>query len=710
MSLEDLFNPRSVAVVGASREKGKVGYEILANIIRGGYKGKIFPVNPKADQIEGLKCYGDLASIGETPDLVIIVVPAKLVAGVMSQCAQLGAKSVIIISSGFKEVGPEGKQLEGEIIQMAKSAGIRVLGPNCLGMMVPRLKLNASFGGDLPKPGKIGYISQSGSLLAAIVDMANAASIGFSKLVSIGNKADIDELDLIRALGRDAETDVIAGYLETINDGDAFVREAERISRSKPVLLMKSGVTGAGARAASSHTGRLVGVETAYECVFARSGIIRCESIKAQFDYARAFANQPLPAGPRVAILANAGGPSIMAVDAVERQGLAMSDLSENTIHVLATRLPAAANVHNPIDILGDALADRYEFALRIVLDDPNVDTVLVMLTPHAMTECAATAEAIVRVAAQKTQKPILACFMGARKVEEAIETLRRGNIPNYDSPESTIAAVKVMVDYARWRSRPKRVVKLFPVNRRKVEQIIERHLRRGILEIGEMESKEILAAYGFVAPRSEIAASAEQAAGIAEQIGYPVVLKIWSPDILHKQEVGGVKTRLNSAQEVMDAFDLMMYRIPKKVPDAEILGVLIEETRKGGREVILGMNRDPHFGPLMMLGMGGVLVEVLKDVAFYPAPLTAEEAREMLQSTRTFQLLKGEAGQESVDMDAIAESLQRLSQLVSEFPQIHEVDINPYIVGPVGVTPIVVDARIALDKTNLAGGGHAAL
>ena len=696
---EGFFNPKSIAVVGASRRKGKVGYEILTSIIDGGYEGKIFPVNPRAETVKELKCYPDLESIGEVPDLVIIVVPAEVVPAVMQQCAEVKAEAVIIITAGFKEVGEEGREREQQVIRAAKQAGVRVIGPNCLGVIVPANRLNASFGGDIPAAGAIGYLSQSGALLAAILDMANANGIGFSKLVSIGNKADVNELDVIKALASDPDTKVIVGYLESITDGNVFVRQAERISHDKPILLMKAGGTSAGAKAASSHTGSLAGSETAYECVFERAGIIRCDSMESQFDFARAFANQPLPAGPGVAVVTNAGGAGIMAADAIEQSGLTFAKLTDETVNKLATRLPPAANLHNPVDVLGDALADRYEFALNVVLADPNVDMVLVLLTPQAMTEPAATAEVVVRAVRQKPGKPILACFLGAGKVERAVEILRAGKIPHYDSPERAVATAKAMADYVRWRSRPKRIVKLFPVNRRKVETIIDRHLRRGIREIPETESKEIIEAYGFVTPRGSIATTAGQAANIAEQLGFPVVLKIWSPDILHKSDVGGVKLGLNSAQDVMDAFDLMMFRIPKKLPGANILGVLVQEMCRTGKEVILGMNRDPHFGPLMMFGTGGVMVEVLKDVSFYLAPLTAEEAKQMLINTRTYRMLRPARGEEGVDIDKIAEGLQRLSQLVTEFPQIQEMDINPYVVGPEGITPIAVDARISVEK-----------
>ncbi|MDD5063162.1 MAG: acetate--CoA ligase family protein [Phycisphaerae bacterium] len=699
MALKKFFNPSSVAIVGASRTKGKVGYEILKSILEGKYKGGIFPINPNTETIEGLKCYPDLESIGQVPELVIIVVPAKAVPAVMQQCAKIGSRAVIIITAGFKEVNQEGRELENCVIQIAKQGHIRVIGPNCLGVIVPGSNLNASFGGEMPAEGTIGYISQSGALMAAILDMANANRIGFSKLVSIGNKADINELDVIKAFAADAETRVIAGYLESIVDGNTFVSQAEQLSLLKPILLMKAGVTSAGAKAASSHTGSLAGSEVAYECVFERAGIIRCSSIKQQFDYAQAFANQPLPTGSRVVLITNAGGAGIMAADSVEQHGLSFAKLSEETTAKLAAKLPASANINNPVDILGDALADRYEFVLDTVLEDEGVDIVLVLLTPQAMTQPAATAEAMVRITSRKPAKTVLACFLGASKIAEAVKILKKGKIPIYDSTAMAVSTIKVMTDYVRWRTRPKRVVKLFAVNRRKVENVIERHLRRGIREISEEDSKEILEAYGFVTPKGSIATTSQQAANIAQQLGFPVALKIWSPDILHKSDVGGVKLGLKSEAEVMDAFDLMMYRMPKQVPGANILGVLVQEMCRSGKEVILGVHRDPHFGPLMMFGMGGTMVEVLKDVAFYLAPLTAEEAKQMLVNTRTYKILKGVRGEEGVDIDIIAEGLQRLSQLVTEFPQIQEMDINPYVVGPAGTTSIAVDARISVEQ-----------
>jgi len=699
--LTAFFEAKSVAVVGASRKAGKVGREIVAGLVRGGFEGPIYPVNPRADEVEGLQCYADLSALPEVPELVVIVVPTDKVAEVIRDCGRIGATRAVVITSGFKELGEEGRKREEHLLQLAREAQVRIVGPNCLGILNPHAKLNASFAGTIPLPGGIGYFSQSGSLLAALVDMATARGVGFSKLISLGNKADITELDVLRMLAQDRQTQVIAGYLETIVQGDAFIREAERISHEKPILLMKSGDTGAGSAAASSHTGRLAEAQRAYECVFERAGIIPCPSVTAQFDYARALTNQPLPAGPGVAVIANAGGAGIMAADAAERHGLTMATFCEETTAKLKEALPAAANTNNPVDVLGDALASRFEAALTTVLDDDNVHAAVVLLTPHAVTQCTETAEAVVRVATARPDKPILASFIGAERVAKAREVLREGRVPYYDSPEFTLGTLKVMWDHARWRSRPKRVVKLFSVNRRKVEKVLQRHLRAGKTEIGEMEAKDVLEAYGFRTPQSLLATDAEQAANFAEQIGTPVVLKIWSPDIVHKAEVGGVRSGCSTAQEVRDAFDLMMYRVPKRAPEAKILGVLVEEMVTRGQEVILGMKRDPHYGPLMMFGTGGVLVELLRDVAFYLAPLTGDEAREMLRNTRTYQLLQETPGQEGVDIDTVAEGLQRLSQLVTEFPQIQEMDINPYIIGPAGTTPVAVDARIVIAETD---------
>lgn len=699
MSLHNFFNPRSVAIVGASREKGKVGYEILVSMRRAKFPGKIFPINAKATEVEGLPCYPDLKSIGEIPDLAVVVVPARFVIEIMEQCAELGIKAVVIITAGFKETGDGGKRLEEQVVAIARRAGIRVIGPNCLGVMVPSSKLNASFGGDLPVPGAISFMSQSGALMSAILDMANANGIGFSKLVSFGNKCDVNDLDTLQAFGEDPETRVITGYLESISQGEQFIVEAEAISRAKPILLMKSGGTSAGAKAASSHTGSLAGGEAAYVCVFERTGMIRCPSIKCQFDYAQAFAYQPLPAGSRVAVVTNAGGPGIMAADAIEREGLTFARLTPETEHALAAQLPPAANIHNPIDVLGDALANRYEFAVATALADPQVDLVLVLLTPQAMTECTATAEAIARVSKKNPGKPVLACFMGALKIHDALQVLRKNRIPQYDSPESAARTIRVMCDYAKWKARPARTFKKFNVDKAKVKKLIDRTLAAGEREIGEAEAKEILQAYGLQVPRGILAKTAADAVKAATDIGFPVVMKIVSPEIIHKSDVGGVKVGLADARQVQEAYEGMMQRVKESQPKAHIHGVSIQQMCRSGQELILGMNRDPQFGPMLMFGLGGIMVEVLKDVTFALAPITEDDARTMIEKTRAYKLLQGVRGQPGVDLPVLIDTLLRISQLVVDFPQIKEMDINPFKIGPAGTPAMAVDARMSVEK-----------
>jgi len=698
MKWQLFFNPRSIAIVGASPKKGKAGNAILTSLLRDNFPGKIFTVNPNVKEVLGITCFPDLKSIGQVPDLAIVTTPPEHVIDLLHQCADTGVKAVVIITSGLKEIDEHGTHMEEAIARIAKTSGLEVIGPNCIGLMSPLNRMNASFAGRLPLPGKIGYFSQSGSVMSAVIDMARSMDIGFSRVVNIGNKAHLSELDMLKAFADDPETKVIAGYLETFDDGDNFIRQAERISPEKPILLLKAGVTAAGARAALSHTGRLTGSERAFDCVFERVGVIRCASINHQLDIARAFAYQPLPQGANVAIIANAGGAGIMATDAIERENLQLAVLSDATIDTLSTKLDNALNINNPIELQGNIFADDYELALRQVLDDPGVHHVLAMLTPHELTPCSDVVQAIIRVAKEKTGKPILACLLGGKRVEKEVKQLNQAGIPQFSFPENAITTIKAMVNYSFWRSRPKRVVKLFPVNRRKVEKIIERHLKDGIREVVDIEVKTILDAYGFVTPKGMMAASPEQAANIANQIGYPVVLKVWAPGIIHKTEVGGVKLGLTTEEAVKDAFDLMMYRIPQVKPHTKIAGILVEKMCDKGQEVILGMNRDPRFGPLMMFGMGGKLVEILKDVAFYPAPLTAEEAKEMLISTRTYNILAASKGEESIDIEVIAEGLQRVSQLVTEFPQIKELDINPFVVGREGTTPVAVDATIILD------------
>jgi len=695
--LSTLLVPESVAVYGASRTPGKVGYEIVANLKEGGFAGPIVPVNPTASTVLDLPCYPDLKTYGKAVELAVIAVPTKMVFAAAEDAIHAGAKAIVAITAGFKEVGEEGAALEHELEQLCSSHGVRLLGPNCLGVINTHHAMNASFASHMPQAGGISVLSQSGALLTAILDLAAARHLGLGKLVSMGNKAQLDETHFLTALADDDETRVIVGYLESIVSGDAFIRAAQQATMRKPVIVFKAGTTDAGVKAASSHTGSLAGTDMAYGAAFGRSGVIRAETFEAMLDYATAFAMQPLPKGPRVAIITNAGGPGIMAADAVENAGMTVEPLLGGAATALRDKLPAAASVGNPIDVLGDADPERYVMAVDAAQDDPDVDAIIVILTPQAMTRPAETARAI--AACNRGEKPILATFMGGADVMPGRAELVAAHLPDYPSPERAVAALRAMLDYARWLGRPPRVITRFAVNRRRTERIIRRHLKLGQLQVGEAQAKAILRAYDFDVPPGRMAMTAEEAIDAADQIGYPVAMKISSPDVIHKSDIGGVRLNLGSAEAVRDAFDLMMMRIPQRIPTARIEGVYVEGMVGRGREIILGMTRDPQFGPMLMFGLGGIFVEVMKDVTFHIAPITKEESLQMLRSTKSFALLKGVRGQASVDLDAIAVALQRISQLVTDFPQIVEMDINPFIVGTVGNESIAADARITLQE-----------
>lgn len=693
--LEPLLTPKTIAVIGASRSPGKVGHELVANLIKGGFEGRVIPVNPSADEILGLRCYPDLAECGEQIDLSLIAVPAKYVKAAVEASIDAGARAVTVITAGFRETGAEGAAMENEVAAICKARNVHLLGPNCLGLINPHHRMNASFAEQMPPPGHISVISQSGALCTAILDWAAARKMGMAMLISMGNKADLDETDFIRALAEHEHTKVIVGYLESIGSGDDFLKVAEETAHLKPIVIFKAGVTKAGVKAASSHTGSLAGADIAYGAAFRRSGVIRVDTFEALFDVSMALGAQPLPKGKRVAIVTNAGGPGIMAADAAEQCGLAVGPLSEDIAEPLRKKLPDAASVGNPIDVLGDADAERYVLALNAAQDDESVDAIVVILTPQAMTKPLETAQAI--AANSRGEKPILVSFMGGEVVGPGRDALVAANLPDYPSPERAIAALDAMCDHAAWLKRPPRVVTRFPVNRRRVERIINRHMKTGRLQVGEASAKDVLRAYDFKVPPGQLAVTVEETIETAERIGYPVAMKIASPDIIHKSDMGGVKLNLGTADAVQDAFDLMMLRIRQRVPNAQIEGVYVEKMCKWGREVILGMTRDRQFGPMLMFGLGGIFVEVMKDVTFHIAPITESEAMQMLESTKSFSLLRGARGQHAYDTSAIALGLQRISQLATDFPEILEMDINPFIVGRVGSESIAADARITL-------------
>lgn len=695
--LEGFFNPRSVAVVGASREEGKTGHSIISNIVKYGFPGKIYPVNPKASEVMGLPSYPSLTSIEGDVDLAVIVIPPKFILDTIDECAKKGTRSVIIISAGFKETGGEGRRLEAEVVAKARGYGIRLLGPNCLGLIDTGSMLNASFAAGMPPKGKIAFFSQSGALCTAILDWAVGNNVGFSKFVSLGNKADLSELELIQYLADDPETSVILGYLEGVERGRDFMDAARRAAKKKPLIITKAGGTAAGARAASSHTGTLAGADRAFQAAFEQSGIIRAVSVEDLFDYALSFAGQPIPEGSSIAIITNAGGPGIIAADSCERFNVQLAELSGETINRLRESLPPVAGFFNPVDVIGDARADRYEAAVNTVLSDPNVNGALVILTPQAMTEVEKTAEIV--SAATNIGKPLIASFMGEASIKGASEALRKGGVPNYPYPERGVKAFATMVRYAQWLKEPEPVINTFDVSRDKVAEIFSAARGEGRLELGEKEAREVIKAYGFRVPKGMLARTSEEAAIVAKGIGFPVVMKIASPDILHKTEVGGVRVGLSSEEEVERAFLEITSNAARLMPKALIWGVSVQEMVRKGKEVIIGMSKDHNFGPLLMFGLGGIYVEVLKDVSFRVAPVGKADVGKMITEIRSFPLLKGVRGEAPADIDSLVEGIQRLSQLVTDFPEVIEMDINPLLVLPKGEGIVAIDARMTLSS-----------
>ena len=696
--LEHFFTPKSVAVIGASSEPGKVGYDIVRNLKEASFQGDIYPVNPKAETILELPVYKTVLDIPGPVDLAVIVIPARFVIDVMEQCGQKGIDAVVIISAGFKETGPDGAALQDQLMEVARKHGIRVIGPNCLGIIVPPVGLNASFAPSTPKNGRLGLMSQSGALATAILDWSTRSDIGYNKFFTFGNQADVSTIDLMQAWKDDRGVRAIVAYMEAVKDGQEFMRVAEEVSRKKPVMVVKSGTTAAGAKAAASHTGSLAGSDAAYDAAFHQAGIIRARTVEELFDYAVAFANQPLPKGRRIGIVTNAGGPGIICTDTVERLGLELAPLEPATVEKLKTKLPPAANFHNPVDVLGDAKAALYEFAIGTLLDDPNVDGIITLVTPQTSTEIPETAQVVSKLA-KVTDKPILACFMGGTLIQLGVDILARNDVPNYPFPERPVSAFKAMADYVAWKKQPRDEYTTFDVDKATVERAFARARADGRLTLNEVECAEILQAYGFRMPASKLCKTADDAVAFADSIGYPVVMKITSPDILHKSDVGGVRINLVDADDVRNAYRLMMNAVQEKMPHADVWGVNIQQMVTQGKEVILGMSRDPQFGPLVMFGLGGIYVEVLKDVTFRVAPFTEFDAQEMTQSIRSYKLLTGTRGEKPVDIPALIEALQRLSQLVTDFPEIKEMDINPLKVQPENGGAYAIDSRIALTE-----------
>ena len=691
-----IFDAHSVAVVGASSEKGKVGFAVVENL-KASFSGKIFPVNPKGKRIQGLDCYRSVLDIPGRVDLAVVIVPAAIVPKVIDECGRKKIRNAVVISAGFKETGVEGARLEKELILLARKYGMRILGPNCLGLMNTENGLNATFASQKPKKGNIAFMSQSGALCTAILDWSELEGVGFSKFVSLGNKSDLNENDFLKLLGSDKDTKVILGYLESLVDGTGFMHYARKVSRKKPVIILKSGRTQAGAKAAASHTGALAGSDQAFDAAFAQSGVMRVDSGEELFDLAQAFASQPVPRGSRVAILTNAGGPGIMTTDACDMAGLRLASFSEKTHNKLKKNLPSSANIYNPVDVLGDAERDRYELALNAILSDSSVDSVICVLTPQAMTDSADIANAIIG-AACGGKKTVLACFMGGKDMLEGVRLLKENGIPNYPYPERAARVLSALVEYSNIRKFSHKLPPpLSGLDRVSAKREVSNLFGSGRVAFG-LESFGLLENYGIRTLKSMLVSSQKDAKKVADGIGYPVAMKIASPDILHKSDVGGVALNVGK-NDVETNYNKLIHNARKFMVKARIEGVHVQEMISGGREVIVGITREPQIGSIVMFGLGGIYVEVMGDVSFKVAPLNREEARNMMNEVKGYRLLSGVRGEARADIPCLTELILRVSRLAADHPEILELDLNPVKVFREGEGCIVVDARMVLDE-----------
>lgn len=694
--LEEFFSPRSIAVVGVSREKGKVGHAVFDNLLAGGFPGPVYPVNPAADAVHGHTCYASVTDIPGPVELAIVVVPAEAAPSVVGECGQAGIRAVVVISAGFRETGPEGAALEHQLLETARNHGIRLVGPNCLGVISTSAALNASFAPIVPSAGSVSFMSQSGALGTAILDWAAGQGIGLAHFVSLGNKADVSEVDLVRAWSSSPETEVVVAYLEAITDGRGFVQSVRELTATKPFIALTAGSSDAGARAVSSHTGSLAGSRAAYDAAFRASGAIAARTIEELFDFAEGFARQPLPTGPGTAILTNAGGPAIIATDACEELGLTLASLEPETVAALRAVLPAAASLYNPVDILGDADSDRYAAAADILVRDPGVRSLIAIITPQAMTDTAHIALEIARLAGD-SGVTTLAVFMGDSRVADGVRILRAGGVPEYSFPERAVATLGAMERQRRRLDEPPRAPVHVEADRETVRGLIEHARAADRTFITEASAQRVAVAYGLTVPAGGIAPDLNAARALAKEMGYPVVLKIASPDILHKSDIGGIAMDVGSQKELDEEYERIMSRVRQRMREARVWGVTVQEQLPPGREVIIGVNRHPSFGPLLMFGLGGIYVEVLQDVTFRLCPVSLDEAHAMISEIRSFGLLRGARGQAVADLDAVADVIVRVSALAMDFTEITELDVNPLIVGDRGQGAVAADIRIGI-------------
>ncbi|MDE1766384.1 MAG: acetate--CoA ligase family protein [Thaumarchaeota archaeon] len=698
---DSLFlSPKSIAIVGASDKEGSVGRAITSNIIKG-YTGKIFPISPTRDAVFDKKAFKTVLDVPEPIDLAVVVTKNDVVPAVLEECGKKGIKGAVVITAGFKEVNEEGAKLERKLAEISKQYNIRIIGPNCLGVMnlAPQTMMNSTFLKVTPKSGGIALVSQSGAICAALVEDASAQGIGFSAVISMGNKVDLNEVDMLKMLAAHEQTKVIVMYLEDMTNGREFLKVCKQITRlgqaKKPVLVLKSGRSPEGAKAAMSHTGALMGSDEIYDALLTQAGAIRVDSMEELFDYATAFSKQPLPTKGDLVIVSNAGGPAIISTDACSKLGIKMASIEDVRPQINAV-IPPWGTSRNPVDIVGDADFNRFEHVLNLVLAHKNVGSVIAMCTPSATLDYDKLAEVIVSVS-KKYDKTILASLMGLDEGIRNKEILADGGIPHYKYAEGAIRALKAMVRFTQWSQAREGKVHEFKVSKKHVEKIFAKVRAEGRKNLLEEEGQEVLKAYGVPLPKSILATKDREAAAAAKKIGYPVVMKIASPQIIHKSDAGGVKVGLKTPQEVKRAFKEIIKNAKKYDKKAAIKGVLVQEMVKGGKETIVGSKQEPGFGPVVMFGMGGIYVEVLKDVTFRIAPVTNTEAEEMISSIKTNKLLQGVRGEKPSDMEKLSECIQKISQLVTDFDEIKELDLNPVLVFEKGKGCKVVDVRIGL-------------
>lgn len=699
-ALDAIFAPKNVAVIGATENPGSVGRTIMSNLISNPFGGAVFPVNPKRPSVLGVKAYPTIRDIPDPVDLAVIVTPSKSVPPLIQDCVDLGIRGAIVISAGFKEIGPEGVELERQIMDIARGK-MRIVGPNCLGVMMPHYGLNATFAGGIALPGKVGFISQSGALLTSVLDWSLKESVGFSAFISIGSMLDVNWGDLISYLGDDPQTESIVLYMETVGDARSFLSAAREVARSKPIIVIKAGRTEAAAHAAASHTGSLAGSDEVLDAAFKRVGVLRVGRISDIFYTVEALAKQPRPAGKRLTILTNAGGPGVLATDTLISGGGELSQIAPETVEKLNAILPAAWSHNNPIDILGDAPPDRYAKTLEIAAADPNSDGLLVILTPQDMTDPTETARQLVPYA-QIKGKPVLASWMGGQLVAAGEAILNEANIPTLPYPDTAARLFNYMWRYSD-NLRAIYETPMLPATqpgepsrRSTAQEIIDAARQAGRTILTETESKAILAAYDIPTIPMHIAATEKEAVKAAETLGYPVVLKLHSETVTHKSDVGGVKLNLADADGVKTAFRAIQQSVSEKASAKDFLGVSVQPMVKlDGYELIIGCSPDPQFGPVLLFGMGGVLVEVFKDRALSIPPLNTTLARRMMERTTIYKALKGVRGRDPVDLAGLEQLMVRFSELVVEQRWIKEIDINPLLASPERI--LALDARVVL-------------